>query len=99
MRILIFSWRDIKNPGSGGAEKVTFEIAKRLVKKDHAVTLFTASYPKSLPEEILEGIKIIRRGSEFSVHFLAAYFYFKLGINKKFERKMYDMKDRRAINV
>jgi carbon-monoxide dehydrogenase catalytic subunit len=23
----------------------------------------------------------------------------KLGINKKFERKMYDMKDRRAINV
>ena len=31
MRILIFNWKDIRNPEAGGAEVFTHEVAKRWV--------------------------------------------------------------------
>ena len=42
MKILIFSWRDIKNPFSGGAEVFTYEHAKRWIKEGHEVIWFTS---------------------------------------------------------
>jgi hypothetical protein len=44
VNILIYNWRDIKNPASGGAEILTHEIAKRLVSKGHKITIFTAAF-------------------------------------------------------
>lgn len=83
MRILILNWRDIKNPKSGGAEVLTHEIAERLVKVGHKVTLFSSFFKNAKKEEIVDGVKIIRRGhpdARFlfsSVHFLAYKFYKK----------------------
>ncbi|RJQ48316.1 MAG: glycosyltransferase family 1 protein [Gammaproteobacteria bacterium] len=77
MRILIFNWRDIKNPFSGGAEILTHEIAKYLVKRNNEVVLFTSRFEGSKAEEILDGVKIVRKGHTIvryiphSVHFLA----------------------------
>lgn len=88
MRILIFNWRDIKNPTSGGAEILTHEIAKGLVKKGNSVTQFSSVFKSALPEEIVDGVKIIRRGRAdirylfSSVHFLAFYYYQKMFKNK-----------------
>jgi|GEM_PF-4102942 len=39
MNILIYNWRDIKNPAAGGAEVFTHENAKRWVEKGNEVTL------------------------------------------------------------
>ncbi len=33
MNILIYNWRDLRNPDAGGAEVFTHEIAKRWVEK------------------------------------------------------------------
>lgn len=88
MRILIFNWRDIKNPSSGGAEILTHEIAKRLVTKRHEVTFFTSKFPNSKTNEIVDGVRIVRNGhpdARFifqSVHFKAYQFY-KTEHNKK----------------
>jgi len=60
MKILIFSWRDIKNPKSGGAEVLTQELAQRWVKKDHQVTLVSARFPKGKNSEAVGGVKIFR---------------------------------------
>ncbi|MHA1280146.1 MAG: hypothetical protein ACTSQ8_23375 [Candidatus Helarchaeota archaeon] len=38
MKILILNWRDIKHPAAGGAEAVTYEIAKRWVQWGNEVT-------------------------------------------------------------
>ena len=87
MNILLLSWRDIFNPKSGGAEILTWEIAKRWIKKGHSVTLFTSEYPNSLKEEVAEGVKIIRSGHPdlrflfASVHFRAFFYYKKSGRN------------------
>ncbi|GFP29956.1 hypothetical protein HKBW3S44_00767 [Candidatus Hakubella thermalkaliphila] len=75
MRILILNWRDIKNPKAGGAEVVTHEIAKRWVQWGHEVTLFTAGFPGAIPEEEFEGVRIIRRGEQYSVHYEAFRYY------------------------
>ena len=60
MKILIFSWRDIKNPKSGGAEVYTHEIAKRWVKLGNEVSLVSAGFPGSKPQEQIDGVKIFR---------------------------------------
>jgi glycosyltransferase involved in cell wall biosynthesis len=75
MHILIMNWRDIKHPRAGGAEIVTFEHAKRWVKKGHAVTWITSGYCGARDEEIIEGIRIIRRGGSFTVYLFAPLYY------------------------
>mgnify|MGYP001575152852 CR=1 FL=1 len=81
LRILIFNWRDIKNPLSGGAEVLTHEMAKRWVRKGHRVTYFSAVFAGCQREETIDGVRVIRRGApdilSFSipVHFWAFWFY------------------------
>lgn len=81
MNILILNWRDIKNPSSGGAEVLTHEIAKRWVKLGNQVTLFSSHFSNSRSGEVVDGVRIIRKGhpdARFlfsSVHFLAYKFY------------------------
>ena len=83
MNILVLSWRDIKNPKSGGAEILTHEIAKRWTRLGHKVTHFSSSFPNSKKEEVVDGVKFVRDGhpdARFlfsSVHFLAYKFYKK----------------------
>lgn len=78
MRILIFNWRDVKHSWAGGGEMYVFEQASRWVKMGHEVTLFCGQDPyQNLPSfEIINGIKIYRKGGRFNVYFWAIYYYF-----------------------
>lgn len=60
MKILIFSWRDIKHPGWGGAEVLTLELAKRWVREGHRVSLVSANFPGAKNEETIEKVKVFR---------------------------------------
>lgn len=75
MRILIFNWRDITHPWSGGAEVYIHEIGKRLVKKGYYVTLFCGKYPGCKEETVIDGIKIIRKGGQYSLYLYAPIYY------------------------
>lgn len=70
MNILIYNWRDIENPASGGAEVVLHEIAKRLVK-DHNVTLFTSAFSGCKHRTVIDGINVVREGGKFGVYYQA----------------------------
>ena len=78
MNILILSWKDIKNPESGGAELVTFELAKRLVHRGDQVTVFCRKFPNSEALENIDGIKIYRKGNSLTTYFHAWRYYQKL---------------------
>lgn len=80
MRILLFNWRDIKNPHAGGAEIFTHEIIKRWAAKGHDVTLFTSKFPGCRLEEKIDNIKIIRDGGKYTVYWKARDHY-----NKQFK--------------
>ncbi len=77
MKILIFNWRDLKNPHAGGAEVFTYEIAKRWVQKGHSVTLFCAAFKDCKKQETIDGINIVRKGNRISVYYHAFCFYKK----------------------
>ncbi len=77
--ILILNRRCIKHPEKGGAEVYTFEIAKGFRDSGFNVEWFS-SKPKILSsEEIIDGIKFIRKGNEFTTHFYG----FLYALNKK----------------
>ncbi len=76
MRILILNWRDTKNPRAGGAEQLTHEVAKRWVAAGHTVTQFSEQFEGSVPEETVDGVRVVRRGRWWSVHFWAMIYYF-----------------------
>src|ERR1700726_624485 len=71
MRILILNWRCPANPKAGGAEILTFEVARRLVSSGDEVEWFAAGFPGSLPEEMVEGIHFVRAGRQSTVHWRA----------------------------
>lgn len=75
MNILIYNWKDIKNPEVGGAEIIIFELAKRLIKDGHDVTWFSRAFPVCSPEEIIDDIKIIRRGGKLSTYWQGYLYY------------------------
>jgi glycosyltransferase involved in cell wall biosynthesis len=59
------------NPRAGGAELVTFEIARRLVQRGDSVEWFSAGFPGAPSDETIEGIRIVRGGRQWSVHWSA----------------------------
>jgi glycosyltransferase involved in cell wall biosynthesis len=77
IKILVLNWRDPKNPDAGGAEQYTHQIEKRWVKWGHEVTQFSAAFDKCLPEEVIDGVKIVRGGNRFTVYRQARKFYHK----------------------
>lgn len=83
MRILIFNWRDIKNPSSGGAEILTHELAKYLVKKNNKVVLFTSKFAGSSDAENVDGVTVIREGYSITRHFFSSVHYLALKRYKK----------------
>lgn len=73
--ILILNWRDIKNPSAGGAEILTHEMAKLWVEWGNSVTQISAKFKGSAESETIDGVKIIRMGSWWTVHILAFFYY------------------------
>lgn len=84
MNILIFSWRDPKHPMAGGAEQVVHEHCKGWIKAGHRVTLFSSD-SKDREEEVLDGVQIIRSGSQFLGVQIAAFFWYLFDKHEKYD--------------
>lgn len=85
MKILWYNWRCWLNPAMGGAEVFTREVAKRLVKSGHELTLFSSEFPGCKKVEVVDGIKIVRDGGRFSVYWQAAKYYKRASKEEKFD--------------
>ena len=75
MRILLLNWRDLKHPSSGGAEVWAHRIAEGLVLMGHEVTFFAAHVVGVPEEEIVNGVRVVRRGSRLTVYREARKFF------------------------
>lgn len=63
MRILLLNWQDIKNPAGGGAEVYLHQIFKRLAAQGHDITLLCTQFSGALKEEMIDDIRVVRRGN------------------------------------
>jgi glycosyltransferase involved in cell wall biosynthesis len=78
MNILIFNWRDIKNPKSGGSEIYFHELAKRWIKKGNSVEMIVGGWKGCKKEENIDGVSVIRVGTALTLYALAPFAYKKL---------------------
>jgi glycosyltransferase involved in cell wall biosynthesis len=62
-RILVLNERDLRHPRAGGAEVHCFEVFGRLARGGDEVTLCSCSFPGAAPEEVVDGVRVVRRGS------------------------------------
>jgi glycosyltransferase involved in cell wall biosynthesis len=75
LRILILNWKDLAHPQAGGAEVFTEEVARVLVERGHAVTLFASNARESPAREVVRGVQIVRAGTRLGVYRAARQFW------------------------
>jgi glycosyltransferase involved in cell wall biosynthesis len=84
LRILILSWRCPRHPKAGGAEKFTHEIAARLVAQGHSIEWFATSFAGASAEDDIDGIRVRRAGSWWSVYW-HAYMRYRGSTRERFD--------------
>ncbi|WP_218122211.1 glycosyltransferase family 4 protein [Blastococcus aurantiacus] len=62
------NWRDVSHPEGGGSERYVQRIAEGLAAAGLRVTLFCAEHGRAPREEILNGVRIVRRGGRLSIY-------------------------------
>uniref|UniRef100_UPI004047601C glycosyltransferase family 4 protein n=1 Tax=Flavobacterium sp. TaxID=239 RepID=UPI004047601C len=70
------TWKDLKHPQAGGAERINEEIAKRMARDGHEVILLTTKFSDCEIEEQIDGYKVIRLGNRYMVYW-QTYRYYK----------------------
>ena len=75
MRIVVFNWRDTRHPLSGGAEAYTHHVAQAWAAKGHDVTIFASHVEGAPATELIDGVRVVRRGSRLSVYREAERWY------------------------
>jgi glycosyltransferase involved in cell wall biosynthesis len=60
--------RDSRNPEGGGSEIYLERVAAGLVARGHTVTVFCSAYEQSIPNDVVDGVEFVRRGSKLGVH-------------------------------
>jgi glycosyltransferase involved in cell wall biosynthesis len=79
MRLLILNWRCPVHPRAGGAEVLTLRVAERLAQWGHTVTWFAAAFPGAAREDMINGVRVVRAGSQAIVHLCAWRWYQRHG--------------------
>ena len=85
MNILVFSWRDTRHPLAGGAEQVMHEHMKGWIEAGYVVTFFSSSFPGAKSEEEIDGVKVIRKGSQYLTCHMAACLWYLFGKKEKYD--------------
>lgn len=66
--VAFFSWRDTHNPEGGGAERYLEKMAHGLVARGARVTIFCAAHAAAPPDEVVHGVRFVRRGAKMTVY-------------------------------
>ncbi len=66
--VVFLSWRDSHNPEGGGAERYLDKMARGLIDRGATVTIFCAAHAAAPPDETVDGVRFVRRGSKLSVY-------------------------------
>ncbi len=68
MHVLFANWRDTRNPEGGGSERYVEAMARGLVQRGHTVTIACATYPGAARDELVDGVRFVRRGTKLSIY-------------------------------
>lgn len=91
MNILVVNWNDLRNPYAGGAEVHLEELLRRQVQRGHQVTLLCSGWPGCEREEVIEGIRIIRRGNRYNFNLVVPLHVRRLARQNHFDLLIEDI--------
>ncbi len=77
MKVLFLNRRCIKHPERGGAEVYTMELAKAVVERGGLAEWFASKAKGLKSEEVIDGVRFIRKGSELTTHFYGLLYALK----------------------
>ncbi len=66
--VLFVNWRDLSHPEGGGSERYVHQVAEGLAAAGLKVTLFCAAHDRAPADEVVNGVRIVRRGSRLAVY-------------------------------
>jgi len=72
-RVVVLNWRDPWHPEGGGSELYVHQVAKQMRDCGKQVTWLTAAYDGAARDEIVDGIRFVRRGGHLSVYLWVAW--------------------------
>lgn len=71
--LVVLNWRDPWHPEGGGSELYVQQVAQRLRDSGMQVTWVTAGYPDAPRDEVVDGIRYVRRGGHLTVYLWVAW--------------------------
>ncbi|GAB3598744.1 glycosyltransferase family 4 protein [Angustibacter peucedani] len=72
LRVAFANWRDLTHPEGGGSERYVQSVAGGLAARGHDVTLLCAAHGDAPPVEVVDGVRLVRRGGRLGVYPAAA---------------------------
>lgn len=66
--VLFLVWRDTRHPEGGGSEVYVEHMARHLASTGHDVTIFCAAHPAAPADEVVDGVRFVRRGGRLGVY-------------------------------
>jgi glycosyltransferase involved in cell wall biosynthesis len=75
-RLLVTTWRDTPHPDSGGSERYVERIATGLAERGYEVSVLCPKHDNGRTDEVIDGVRYIRRGGVFSIYLWAAWTVF-----------------------
>lgn len=85
MKVLWLNWKDMGHPGAGGAEVVMWQLSRRLVAEGHEVTLLTCGYQGASSQEMVDGVQVVRVGTNRYVHSAQALAHYVRRMRNRFD--------------
>ena len=71
--VVFFNWRDTANPEGGGSERYVETMARGLVENGARVTIFCAAHDAAPADEVVNGVRYVRRGDHLEVYLLGVW--------------------------
>jgi glycosyltransferase involved in cell wall biosynthesis len=68
LRVLFCNWRDTRNPEGGGSEVYVENVATALAAAGHDVTILCARHGNAPDEDVVDGVRFVRRGSKLGIY-------------------------------
>lgn len=69
--MLLFNYMDVRNPRAGGADRNSYEFARRLVASGRPVVWVTSRFVGAKPSEVIDGVRVERVGGIYTVYVFA----------------------------
>lgn len=73
--VVVLNWRDPWHPEGGGSELYVQQVAQRMRDAGMQVTWVTARYPGAVADEVVDGIRYLRRGGHLTVYPWVAWLF------------------------